>query len=290
MLEILTVKKSDYMLRAILATLSLNLQSSRSVHTMKRILIVVLLSVLAFGSFSSVSDAQRRRGRGRRAAPQATGKVAIPCPATLNDITDCPDTGCGPSLDPKLNIRKNVRSDDQTAETMTIQELKDLPDPVSGFNIGDDRGPLKDLGEGKKITVMAKALVARKGGGESCNCKLLSVADTDNHIVLVDPAVKKPTLANDEDDSETAEFTPRVRLDHPNLSRAKLQPLITASGGALLVRVTGLQMFDSEHSLGGHLKRHNNWEIHPVMGMEYCPKGKKCTADSDANWKSIEDN
>ena len=57
----------------------------------------------------------------------------------------------------------------------------------------------------------------------------------------------------------------------------------------MLVRVTGLLMFDSEHSLGGHLKRKNNWEIHPVMGMEFCPKGKSCTAGSDANWKSIED-
>jgi len=42
------------------------------------------------------------------------------------------------------------------------------------------------------------------------------VADTDNHIVLVDPTLKSPVLAHDEDDSETAEFTPRVRLDHPN--------------------------------------------------------------------------
>ncbi len=207
----------------------------------------------------------------------------------MRAITDCPDTGCGPSLDPNLNKRKNIRSDDQTAETMTIQALKDLPDPVDGFAIGDTREKLTALGEGKKITVMAKALVARKGGGESCNCKLLSVADTDNHIVLVDPSVTKPTLAKNEDDSETAEFTPRVRLDHPKLGRPQLQPLITAAGGALLVRVTGLLMFDSEHSIGGlHLKRHNNWEIHPVMGMEYCPKGKTCTAGSDANWKDLE--
>src|ERR1700674_371519 len=221
---------------------------------MKRTLIIVLLlSVLAFTSFSSISDAQRGRGRVRRAAPAATqatgGKVNIPCPATLNDITDCPDTGCG-LLDPNLNLRKNVRTDNQAAEAMTIQDLKDLPDPVPDFTIGDAREKLTALGEGKKITVMAKALVARKGSQESCNCKLAKVADTDNHIVLVDPSVRRPTLAANENDSETAEFTPRVRLDHPNLGRPKLQPLITAAGGALLVRVTGLLMFDSEHSLG----------------------------------------
>ena len=182
-----------------------------------------------------------------------------------------------------------MRTDNQTAEAMTIQDLKDLPDPVPDFNIGDTREKLTALGEGKKIIVMAKALVARKGGQESCNCKLKKVADTDNHIVLVDPSVRRPTLAANEDDSETAEFTPRVRLDHPNLGRPQLQPSITAAGGSLLVRVTGLLMFDSEHSLGHHLNRHKNWEIHPVMGMEYCPRRKRCTADSDANWKSIED-
>jgi len=254
---------------------------------MKRTLVVLLcVFVLALSSFSSISDGQRNR-RPRPPTPAGGGKVAIPCPATLNDITDCPDTGCGPSLDPKLNLRKNVRSDDQTAETMTLPQMKALPDPVAGFKIGDDRDKLKDLGEGNKITVMAKALVARKGGGESCNCKLLSVADTDNHIVLVAPSLRRPTLAANEDDSETAEFTPRVRLDHPNLGRPQLQPLITAAGGALLVRVTGLLMFDSEHSLGHHLKRHNNWEIHPVLGMEYCPPRQRCTASS-TNWKSIE--
>jgi hypothetical protein len=258
---------------------------------MKRILLITLLfSFLVVSAFTSVSDAQRRRrGRGRQPAAAATaGKIKVPCPATLNDITDCPDTGCGPSLDPKLNVRKNVRSDDQTAETMTIQQMKALPDPVPGFVVGADRQPLIDLGEGKKITVMAKVLVVRKGGGESCNCKLLSVADTDNHMVLVAPSLAHPTLAANEATSETAEFTPRVRLDHPNLSRAKLLPLISAANGALLVKVTGLLMFDSEHSLGHHLTRKNNWEIHPVLGLKYCPAGKMCTAASDTNWEDLE--
>src|SRR5205807_6739009 len=156
--------------------------------------------------------------------------------------------------------------------------------PVEGFAIGDPRDKLTALGEGKVITVEAWALVARKGGGESCNCKLLSVADTDNHIVLIDPSVKNPTLASNERNSETAEFTPRIRLDHPKLARANLQSLITAGHGKLLVRITGQLMFDSEHSIGGlHLKRHNNWEVHPVTGLKYCQK-KTC---SESDWKDI---
>ena len=216
---------------------------------MKRILIVVLLSALAFCSLGSVSDANRRSGRARSVAAP-TGKVTIPCPTPLNDITDCmrldPDTGCG-LLDANLNEQKNIRSKDGASEAMTLQDLKALPDPVPGFGIGDDRQPLRDLGEGKKITVMAFALIARKGGTESCNCGLSQAIDTDNHIVLVEaaalaltrratPAIpatatrravrahtaRENTLAARERKSVTAEFTPRVRLDHPKLAGARL--------------------------------------------------------------------
>ena len=143
--------------------------------------------------------------------------------------------------------------------------------------------------------MVANALAVRKGSGESCNCKLTRVADTDNHIVLVDRVLRsrrgeslKDLLSRREEDSITAEFSPRVRLDSPQLARTNLQPLITANG-VQKVRITGILMFDSEHSLGHHLKRHNNWEIHPVLEMEFCPKGKKCTAASDDNWVKLGD-
>ena len=211
------------------------------------------------------------------------------------------------------NEQKNIRSKDGAYKAMTLQDLKSLPDPVPGFGIGDDRQPLRDLGEGKKITVMAFALIARKGGTESCNCGLSQAMDTDNHIVLVEaaalaltrmatPAIpatatrravpartaRRNTLAIRERQSVTAEFTPRVRLDHPKLAGARLQSLIDATPKkALLVRVTGLLMFDSEHSLGRHLIRVNNWEIHPVLKMESCPTGEACTETSD-NWVDLE--
>ena len=225
---------------------------------MKRIGILITLLVLAIAVVAPLSQAQRTRKK-------STGKkTAIPCPSTLGDINDCPDTGCGPSLDPNLNRQKNICSLDGEAEPMTIQQMRKLPDPVPGFKIGDTREKLEALGKGKKIVVVANALVVRKGGGESCNCKLLSVADTDNHIVLVDRVLRikpeetaKETLARREENSITAEFAPRVRLDHPNLTRANLLPLIQVDG-VQKVRITGILMFDSEHSLGGHLKRANN--------------------------------
>ena len=245
----------------------------------------------------------------------AAQKTAIKCPppSKLKDITVCPSTGCG-SVDPHLNEQKNIRSDTQTPVGKTLKNLKDLPDPVPGFKIGDTREKLKVLGEGDKISVVAYALVARKGSKESCNCGLAAPKNTDNHIVLVEEetlaltakatpaksatATKKAvparsaqqnTLAVREKQSETAEFTPRVRLDHPKLAGTRLQSLIAAAPKrALLVRVTGLLMFDSEHSLGRHLNRVNDWEIHPVMKMEFCPRGETCTA-ATSNWEDIED-
>lgn len=257
----------------------------------KSLVIAFVASVLAISAFIPISDAQRRRTRASSA-----GKIAVPCPSPLTKIEDCPETGCGPSLDPHLNRQKNIDDVGGDPLTKTIRNLKDLPDPIPGFKVGQTREKIIALGEGQKIRVVAYALVVRKGSAESCNCKLTSARDTDNHIVLVDRLARrragetpKQLLARREEDSITAEFTPRTRLVYPNLTRANLQPLITASGGALKVRITGLLFFDSEHSLGHHLKRHNNWEVHPVMALEYCPKSKRCTADSDDNWKDLGD-
>lgn len=180
--------------------------------------------------------------------------------------------------------------------------MKKLPSPPKAEFCGDDspdRTKLEELGEGQKITVVAWALAARIGNQESCNCELKLSPDTDNHIVLVDPDLKRPRLKpTGEKQSETAEFTPRVRLDHPNFNQERLESLIdpewnpgeTPTTGKLLVRVTGLLMFDSQHYCGPFpLPRKNNWEIHPVLKMEYCPEDKTCRADSDENWQNLED-
>jgi hypothetical protein len=203
--------------------------------------------------------------------------------ASAKSIRDCPDEGNGG--DPNLNRRKNIRSDNHSPIVRTISWMKSLPDPKN-FQRGGSRAELTRLGEGKKVTVVAYALVARKGSKESCNCGLSAPKDTDNHIVLVDTTIKNPSLASDESDSVTAEFTPRVRLDYPGLAGAKLQALIQPRGRRL-VRVTGLLLFDSEHFLGRHLKRHSNWEIHPVTQLEYCV-ASTCQDTGTVGWKSLE--
>jgi hypothetical protein len=208
---------------------------------------------------------------------------AQPRSPSIRDIRDCPDAGIGG--DPDLNKRKNIRSSNKRSTLRTIQWMKDLPD-LTNFNRNTGRAQLTRLGEGKKITVVAYALVARKGGKESCNCGLSATKDTDNHIVLVDPALKRPKLTVErEKQSVTAEFTPRVRLDHPNFSKTKLQPLINVRK-RLLVRVTGLLMFDSEH-VKRRLPRDNNWEIHPVLKLEYCVAAT-CQDTNDTGWRNLD--
>ena len=269
---------------------------------MKRYLMPILLVPIVFFAFgvTIAAGTSGAQSTAKKSAKKATkkkaggGKVAIKCPAAVTasdgSIADCPNTGCGPSLDPNLNKQKNIAPGNGTPVDRDMAFLAELPDPVPGFKIGDTREKLTALGEGKIIRVVAYALVARKGSRESCNCGLTKAADTDNHIVLVDPETVEPTLKESEPDSQTAEFTPRVRLTHAGLKGADLEKLITAtSDKALLVRVTGVQMFDSEHSLGPfQLKRHNNWEIHPVLKLEYCPEDKTCVEDSDANWVDME--
>jgi len=230
--------------------------------------------------------------------PQGHSKLKPPCERTL---AECPDEGCGKSFDSNLNRRKNIRSDDQTATLRTLTWMKKLEDPEN-FTEGGSRDELTALGEGKKITVVAHLLVAKAElGGESCNCGLHTPEETDNHLVLVskttvnkfplssDPNTNKQVFHSRELESVTAEFTPRVRLDHPNFTREHMQALIVNTPQqALLVRVTGLLLFDSEHFIKNHLVRVNNWEIHPVFKLEVCTTGDACVGDSDSGWESID--
>ena len=223
-----------------------------------------------------------------------------PCGDDITDITECPDEGCGgPSVDGELNKTKNVRTPpDGPAELMTIDRLKEMKNPTARRFRSDnrDRTVLKEMGEGKKIMVVAWLLTVRPGVKESCNCRLSGKQDTDNHMVLVNPSLRRPTLQRNEDHSVCAEFTPRVKLDHPNFQRAKLNKLIDPEWdggnsnprGKLKVRVTGQLMFDSEHYFGRPLRRENDWEIHPVFNMEYCPEEETCTGESDENWVDLD--
>lgn len=256
---------------------------------MKHKLAIALLAVLVL---TSASDARRNKSRLTPTTPQ--GLVTTKCEPGIDSIEDCPEAGCSKSkkphpFDPLLNEQKNIRTPPNTSPTdKDYGYLHDRPNPGSDYVEGGSREALTALGEGQMIRVVAFAVRVSKGSSETCNCNLTRMADKDNHIDLIDPKDKSPSTA-DKPRSQTAEFTPRVRLDHPNLKWSKLNKLIEgASKMALKVRVTGLQMFDSHHFFNAPLTRHNNWEIHPVFRLEYCPKFKHCEAGSDTNWKSLD--
>ena len=225
-----------------------------------------------------------------------------PCGVTTDcspkTIKHCPDTGCAHPdkngkphhFDPKLDKLKNIKSDERKSDMKNFEWIKGRPIPSpTDYSKCGDRAALEQIGEGKKITVMAWALHGETQGPESCNCDLPGAENHDTHIVLVDPQVKNPTLASDQSSSVTAEFTPRVRLKHPNFTTKELSSKMRHKG-KLSVRVTGLLMFDSKHFFDKPkpTTRATYWEIHPVFKMDYCPDGGTCRANSDENWKNLD--
>ena len=225
-------------------------------------------------------------------------------PTCSTSLETCSVEGCSNNNhhDSKLNILKNLRAGDGliTDRSLAWMKLRKNPKTYTPKGI---RTELTNLGEGQQIRVVGYLLAVKLESGEACNCYLQTVEDTDNHLVLVtkDTLDKFPLPMNAskskltevfkkrEPESVTIEFTPRVRLDHPNFTNAKLQPIINKTPqGALLVRVTGQLLFDTEHFFIHQLTRVNNWEVHPIFRLEYCPKEKICTAASDLNWVDLD--
>src|SRR4051794_26079505 len=264
----------------------------------RRVIAVLLLGV----ALAAPTFAQTKTTATKKKTTTTTAKPKkVPC---APDLAHCPDEGCGKSFDPNLNRQKNIRMNAPAAQgsatIMTVTQIEHLDNP-DNFAKGDPRDEIRALGEGRQVKVLAYLLTARdEPGGESCNCGLTSKAETDNHLVLVSKFTVdtfpltgttkqelKDVLDQREKESITAEFTPRVRPDHPNFLKKTVDPLIkNAKEQALEVRVTGVLMFDSEHFLPGHgLKRKTNWEIHPVLKMEFCETGWNCRVGNDTGWK-----
>jgi hypothetical protein len=128
--------------------------------------------------------------------------VTTPCSEGINKIADCPDGGCtqteGHQFDQELDRLKNIRSDERKPDLQSFDWIKGLPNPSpTDYTKCGNRDALRQIGEGKKATVMAWALHADTQGPESCNCDLSGAENHDSHIVLVDPLLKNPTLETD---------------------------------------------------------------------------------------------
>ncbi len=160
-----------------------------------------------------------------------------------------------------------------------------------------DRAPLKELGEGKLVQLIAFVLVARPEGGESVNCghdfDQLTNKDSfhDIHISLVETkklasATGKVQKAANECQGIVAEMIPHHRP--VAWTAQKVQQVAAAH---VKVRVTGQLFFDSSHvpcadgqPVASNPKRISLWEIHPVYEFEVCAEN----CDAEPTWVPLE--
>jgi hypothetical protein len=186
---------------------------------------------------------------------------------TIKSISDCPKQGV--KGDSKLNVQKN-RADIPTANDIKSWKLVDLSsiEEPDKWKSGSDRSSLIGLGEGTPVQVTGYLLMVRQGGKEACNCGLSGVANTDLHLVLG----KKSTTT--ESKSVTGEITPRIKLNHPQWTKAKLNNIADEE---LEVRVTGYVLLDTQHIGKSTPVRSTNWEIHPITQFEVKKNGQWVT-------------
>ena len=114
-------------------------------------------------------------------------------------------------------------------------------------------------------------VIPKPEGAELCNCQKIEPEHIDFHLWLVkDPTnVGTPSVAKP--DSIVVEMTPRVRKNHPDWTVEKLTEI---ANNHTLVRVSGWLTFDQEHPEQIGVQRHNLWEIHPVIKMEFQQNGQ----------------
>jgi hypothetical protein len=176
---------------------------------------------------------------------------------------------CGPTGDggdTASNRRKNRVDLPQSYHPVSFEAVADLEYPET---VSKDRSqwPPESLAvvqryEGVSIQ-LAGYLVALKpqtsGSGESTNCHMKNAAEVDWHVAIVGQAGEGEAV------SVVVEPTPRIRVDHPKWTAARLKPWLDSSEP---VRISGWLFFDPAHR--NHLGRYRKtlWEIHPVTRIE----------------------
>lgn len=263
---------------------------------MKRTYAFVVLLLVATSLFATGGQrpVDRVKVSGNPSGPAAAAPfLTPPCADVIASLNDCPVTGCGELGDAALNTAKNRTDIPSAVKRVTLDDIRRLPTPRF-WNTGADRSSIQGPGkEGSAVSVTAFLLKARAEGKESCNCGLSRRADTDVHLVLVSMMPKEKTkeaLSESEEDSVTAEITPRVRGKNEKWLYRNVNDLEGS-----FIRVTGYLMLDSKHfpqaqvlqgeRLNKGLKRATNWEVHPITKLEVCTKSRE-TCDSGKGWQN----
>lgn len=262
---------------------------------MKRNLLVLGLIIVLASLATSISIAKKRPNI---SSPLAHEHLALPAPVLTEpcseefDLAGCPLAGCGELGDALLNTVKNRTTTATSPTTVTLDQMRALPQPDT-WDTGSERSSITGPNrEGTKIMVKGFLQKAKAEGAESCNCGLTRRVDTDIHLVIVSkmPDVEDPEAMDlSEQNSVTAEITPRVRkLGHPNWVYKNVNDLEGS-----YIRMKGWLMLDTKHIPQEHrlshersnhgLKRATNWEIHPVTALQVCTKSKSA-CDHGTGW------
>jgi len=192
----------------------------------------------------------------------------------VTSIGACPIEGCGG--DANLNRRKNVTAipDPSIVEDFTFNKMLYLLFPAA-WTRGAERSLLTGWGEGKAVRLKVRIQKAKASGHETPNCHLKLQENNDFHIVLT--RIRNQT----EEDSITAEITPRIRPTGWTLSKLR-----NLADDQAYVRVTGYLMLDTEHLNDATPVRLTHWEIHPVTAFEVCTT-TKTACDSGTGWEDL---
>lgn len=262
---------------------------------MKRIVLLITVVALAMAIAVGAYPDNRLGSKPASAvvAPLPPPGITPPCSEDIGSIDECPITGCGELGDGRLNTAKNQTSAPSSPVAMTLDQIRALHQPLH-WNTGASRSSIQGTSkEGTGVVVKGFLLKVKAEGKESCNCGLGRRIDTDVHLAVVaklPDTESEVAITQSEQDSVTAEITPRVRGDNEKWLFKNVNDL-----EGFYVRLTGLLMLDTKHIPQSHvlpgertnhgLKRATNWEIHPVTKIEVCTKSKK-TCDSGSGWKN----
>jgi hypothetical protein len=261
-------------------------------RTSALIVVMVVATSLFANSYQRPADRPNNQGK---ISPVVFGPPYLtpPCTENIATLADCPLTGCGELGDAELNKAKNRTDAPSKVVGMTLDDIRQIPQPPR-WNTGSDRSAIRGSGkEGSGVVVSGFLLKAKAEGKESCNCGLSHRVDTDVHLVVVSemPSSKdKEAMDASERASVTAEITPRVRGSNEKW----LYRNVNDFEGSY-IRITGLLMLDTQHISQGlqlqgerfhqSLKRATNWEVHPITKIEICSKSKK-DCDKGKGWKN----
>lgn len=232
----------------------INRKNSSGIWVVTFVIAALLLCVYASGSSRDIPNA----------AVLSAGPVASPTPAphVSKDWSkgapekttfhgkegNCPFNGN--ASDPDQFMLKNRADVPSEYHFVTWQAIDELPYPGQG---GTPHAPLhrKDWTsaqlevirpyEGIPLTVdgYIVAIKPQNGGsGEGTNCNFNQAGDVDAHIALV----VKPKAP--ESSAIVIEWTPRFLKDHPNWTKAKLEPWDKSTNP---VRISGWLMLDPDH-------------------------------------------